>query len=218
MGDNTKLFAKKTISVFLCLITLAFVYSQDNQVSNEQVQSGNNTVNNKEEESRYSFANTSTDTDGSLFGSEVESQSNSTVANTGSSILPFINMILVLVAVIACIYGIVWLLRKSIRPGAEKDPYLKKTASITLAPGKTVQIVTLQDKAYLLGVSDSSITLISEINDKEFVDTMNLNTPMTGGKRPADFASILASLTGSAKKTESFLKSKREKLSGREGK
>ena len=138
--------------------------------------------------------------------------------NTGlwSTIGPFVNMILVLIAVIACVYGIVWLLKKSMRPGAENDPYLKKTASITLSPGKTVQVVTLQDKAYLLGVSDSSITLISEIEDKELIDAMNLNTPV-GGKKPANFAALLASLTGSAKRTENFLRSKREKLNNGEG-
>ena len=126
-------------------------------------------------------------------------------------------MILVLILVIACIYFIVWLLRRSMRPGVQNDPYLKKTASITLSPGKTVQIVTLQDKAYLLGVSDSSITLISEITDKELIDTMNLNAPVVSGKKTADFASLLSSLTGSAKRTGGFLKSRREKLRGEDG-
>ena len=147
-------------------------------------------------------------------GTPTNNNSNNTLWST---ISPFVNMILVLIAVIACIYGIVWLLKKSMRPGAENDPYLKKTASITLSPGKSVQIVTLQDKAYLLGVSDSSITLISEIEDKELIDAMNLNTPVAG-KKPASFASLLASLTGSAKRTESFLRSKREKFNNSEEK
>ncbi len=205
MGDNTIFFKKKTVAVVLLLFFVSLVFSQEAQTQSES------TVENlKSQETQYVFGNASSNNADTATNDTVNAQGGSSNSSTSSTIMPFINMILVLVAVIACIYGIVWLIKKSMRPGAENDPYLKKTASITLAPGKTVQIVTLQDKAYLLGVSDTSITLISEIDDKEFVDAMNLNTASTGGKRPADFASLLSSLTGSAKRTERFLKSKRE--------
>lgn len=125
---------------------------------------------------------------------------------------PFLRTIFVLAVVIAIIYLIAWFFKKSITPGAENDLFLKKTASITLAPGKTVQIVTFQDKAYMLGVSDNSITLLSEINDKELVDTMNLQADSTNVSRPRDFASLLGAVSSSAKKTENFLKKKRENI------
>ena len=225
MGDNTKLSIKKAVAAILCMAAFCLCFSQSPQSEDaveNQTSSGLSSL--KSVESSYTFATGSTSSASDLRNS-TENETNRTTDGSStqspslwSSIGPFVNMILVLIVVIACIYGIVWLLKKSMRPGAENDPYLKKTASITLSPGKTVQIVTMQDKAYLLGVSDSSITLISEITDKELVDAMNLNATTTGGKKPADFASLLSSLTGSAKRTESFLKSRREKLSGREGK
>ena len=219
MGANTKRSIKKTLAVLLCMTAFCLCFSQEVQAEPVENQTSDVVSNLKSIESSYAFGNKSAGTaaaseNGNASGQTISSESSSTAASgETSTVWLFVRMILVLVLVIACIYGIVWLLKKSMRPGAENDPYLKKTASITLSPGKTVQIVTLQDKAYLLGVSDSSITLISEIEDKELVDAMNLNTPVGGNsKKPADFASLLASLTGSAKRTERFLRSKRENL------
>ena len=220
MGDSTKLSIKKTLAVFICMTAFCLGFSQTAQTDSTGNQASDAMTALKSTETQYAIGNNN-QASGSAdnpaqTGSGTPTNNNSN-NSLWSTISPFVNMILVLIAVIACIYGIVWLLKKSMRPGAENDPYLKKTASITLSPGKSVQIVTLQDKAYLLGVSDSSITLISEIEDKELIDAMNLNTPVSG-KKPASFASLLASLTGSAKKTESFLRSRREKLNNGEGK
>lgn len=206
-------------------MALCLVFSQDvtNSGAAEELRQSQSSMllGNKSSDSNggnavNSGGNAAADSSGVANSSGSAGEASST--SSASTVWLFVRMILVLALVIACIYVIVWLIRKSMRPGAENDPYLKKTASITLSPGKTVQIVTLQDKAYLLGVADSSITLISEITDKELVDAMNLNVPAGNSKKPADFASLLASLTGSAKRTESFLKSRREKLSDREGK
>lgn len=218
MGDITKLFIKKTIAVILCMTAFCLTFSQNEQ-------SDTVTANTKEIEKTMIIGNNSSGANNTSDTADISGQTTTTSTGENSSsglstwdtVGLFVRMILVLILVIACIYFIVWLLRRSMRPGVQNDPYLKKTASITLSPGKTVQIVTLQDKAYLLGVSDSSITLISEITDKELIDTMNLNAPVTGGKKTADFASLLSSLTGSAKRTGGFLKSKREKLRGEDG-
>ncbi len=216
MGDITKLSIKKTIAVLLCMTAICLAFSQNTQ---------GETANPKEIEKTMIIGNNSSGANNTSDTADISGQTTTTSTGENSSsrlstwdtVGLFVRMILVLILVIACIYFIVWLLRRSMRPGVQNDPYLKKTASITLSPGKTVQIVTLQDKAYLLGVSDSSITLISEITDKELIDTMNLNAPVTGGKKTADFASLLSSLTGSAKRTGGFLKSKREKLRGEDG-
>ena len=219
MGDSTKRSIKKALAVFLCMTAFCLGFSQTAQADSTENQSSDAMTALKSTETQYAIGNNqASDNTNTAVQTGAGTTTNNNSNNTGlwSTIGPFVNMILVLIAVIACIYGIVWLLKKSMRPGAENDPYLKKTASITLSPGKTVQVVTLQDKAYLLGVSDSSITLISEIEDKELIDAMNLNTPV-GGKKPANFAALLASLTGSAKRTENFLRSKREKLNNGEG-
>lgn len=132
----------------------------------------------------------------------------------------FVRMIVVLAIVIGIIYLIVWLLKKSMDPGVQEDEYLKKTASLTLAPGKSVQVVTLGDQAWVLGVSEESVSLISEIQDKELINAMNIHAEPNNAKKPLDFASMLANVAGTRKKsgftrTEDFIKDRRDRFSNR---
>ena len=113
----------------------------------------------------------------------------------------FFRMILVLLVVVACIYAVFYFVKKSTNPTNEIDPFLKKVASITLSPGKSVQIITLQNHCYILGVSDSNVQLISELDDKDLIDAMNLEADKESSGSIKDFATILASAMGIKKKT-----------------
>ena len=134
----------------------------------------------------------------------------------------FVRMVLVLAVVIACIYAVLFFLKKGLNPAGDTDPYLRRTASLTLGQGKSVQVVTLGGEGYLLGVCDNSVTLLGKINDKDLVSAMNLNAEKTAAlKVPRDFSSILAKFTGTKKEdsitdvtfsTENFLRSQRERL------
>ncbi len=139
-----------------------------------------------------------------------------------SAVWLFVRMIFVLVLVIACIYVVVFFLKKGLQPGSESDPYLRRAASLSLGQGKSVQIVTLGDDAYILGVCDNAISVIGKVEDKDLVSAMNLHAEKTAvSKTPLDFAAMLAKFTG-VKKTESvsdaalsaklFIRSKRERL------
>lgn len=113
----------------------------------------------------------------------------------------FVRMILVLLIVIGCIYAVFYFVKKTTNPTNETDAFLKKVASITLSPGKSVQVVTLQNHCYILGVSDSSVQLISELDDKDLIDAMNLEADKESSGSVKDFASLLASAMGLKKKT-----------------
>ena len=126
---------------------------------------------------------------------EVDIQQNS---NTGWL---FVRMILVLLIVVACIYAVFYFVKKSTNTGNQTDPYLKKVASITLSPGKSVQVITLQNHCYILGVSDSAVQLISDLEDKDLIDAMNLNADAEPTGKVKDFASMLASAMGVKKKS-----------------
>ena len=128
----------------------------------------------------------------------------------------FFRMILVLIIIVLLIYGFVWLLRKTSGQKNKDDPYLKEVANLTFAPGKSVRVVTLKDKAFLIGVTESNINLISEVEDKDLIDAMNLNAEEKPSDKPKDFASLLASFTKSTSKTEDYLRKRREKLSDSE--
>ena len=68
---------------------------------------------------------------------------------------------------------------------------------MTLSPGKTVEIVTLLDKGYILGVTDSNINLISEIEDKELIEALNLNFDKKQTvKKPMNFSDVLDMFMG----------------------
>ena len=105
----------------------------------------------------------------------------------------FFRMILVLGIVVVCIYAVVWFMKKSVKGESDEDePFLRKVSSVSLAPGKSVQIVTLVDKGFIVGVSEDSVNLISEINDKELIDAMNLySDKKKQTQKPRSFADVL---------------------------
>jgi flagellar protein FliO/FliZ len=114
-----------------------------------------------------------------------------------STVWLFVRMILVLAAVIGCIYAVVFFLKKGRLRQMDDDPFLRRTASLVLSPGKSVQVITLGDNAYLVGVTDNAFTLLGKIDDKDLVNAMNLNAEENRpAKNPRDFASLLSIFTG----------------------
>lgn len=104
----------------------------------------------------------------------------------------FARMILVLAAVVACIYAVLWLFKRSMRTQESDDPFLRLVSSVPLGTGKSAQIITLVDRAYIVGVSESSVNLIAEVSDKELIDAMNLySDEHKNVKKPRSFADIL---------------------------
>jgi flagellar protein FliO/FliZ len=114
-----------------------------------------------------------------------------------STVWLFVRMILVLAAVIGCIYAAVFFLKKGRLKQMDDDPFLKRTASLVLSPGKSVQVITLGDNAYLVGVTDNAFTLLGKIDDKDLINAMNLNAEENATPaKPRDFASLLSIFTG----------------------
>ena len=113
-----------------------------------------------------------------------------------STVWIFVRMVLVLIVVLACVYGVFHLLRRTSGFKSSSDPFLRKVAQLNLSPGKSVQVVTLLDNAYLIGVTDSSISLIAQVSDGELVDSMNLYADRNDRTaRPRTFADILELFT-----------------------
>jgi flagellar protein FliO/FliZ len=133
----------------------------------------------------------------------------------------FLRMVVVLALVVAAIYGVYRLMRRASRPKREDDASLKLLASRSLGPGKSVHVLGLGTKAYLVGASESSVSLIAQLDDKELVDGLFLkaaqNPPKEGSAR--DFGEILGSLLGPKKKGQpkggssgDFLAGQRDRL------
>ena len=142
----------------------------------------NNTINeNKNIENSIVLSdNTNTDT---TFQSDIKKT---------STVGTFVRMIVVLIIVIGLIYGVLWFIKKKTNVVKTEDDYLRRAAYINIAPGKSIEVITLIDKAYLIGVTEDNITLLGEIDDKELVQAMNINADKKANtKKPANFSEVL---------------------------
>ena len=125
-------------------------------------------------------------------------------SSTLSTIWLFLKMIFALAVVIGLSWGIFHFLKKSIKSENDSDPFLRKVSQLTLSPGKSVQVITLQDNAFLIGVSDEQVNLIGKIEDKELVNAMNLYADTNAKvEKPRSFREILdIFMPGSSKEPE----------------
>lgn len=166
--DRKKLLAV----IFLCITAASFLYSQNQTNQSETPLT--------EESIVISDDNTT------------ESGNNSSSYKGPSTVGMFVRMIVVLVIVIGLIYGVLWFIKKKTNVVKTDDDYLRRAAYINIAPGKTIEVITLIDKAYLIGVTEDNITMLGEIDDKELISAMNITADKKNNtKKPATFADVL---------------------------
>ncbi len=109
-----------------------------------------------------------------------------------SSVWLFVRMVAVLVLVAAGVFAFLRFIKKKGLSGTDNDDFLRRVASISLGAGRSVEIVTLVDRGYILGVTDGGISLISEISDPELVSALNLAADKkAGSSKPSSFADVL---------------------------
>ena len=187
---------KKIKSLFIILIILLFnniVFSQT--VSDTSV----------------SFEN-----DTSYFAEPAGTENTSTTTYKAPSTAGMIiKMIVVLALVVAALYGIMLFFKKKNNNVQSDDDFMRRVSSLSFAPGKSVEIVTLVDRCFMLGVTDSNINLIAEIvtlidrgfilgvtdsninliaeiTDKEMISALNLNfDKKQNTKKPMNFNDVL---------------------------
>ena len=141
------------------------------------------------------------------------STENASSRKNSSGIGIFIRMVLVLILIVCLIYGVFWFIKKKTNVVTNDDDYLRRVAAINVAPGKSVQVVTLIDKAYLIGVTDDSITLLGEINDDELIKAMNLSADKKANiKKPLSFSEVLDMFLIKNNKTKSVFSDSEQKV------
>ncbi len=171
-------------AVFLCILVLFPCFPQSTEDTRSMENPG------KEQESQL------------LITPPASLVENPEIEDQPSSVWLFVRMVLVLVVVVACIYFVVFFIKKSTKISNSSDPYLKVVASITLSPGKFIYVVTLNSVAYIIGVTDNAVNLIGQLDDKELIDAMNLNADkFSSSTNPKNFASVLNFFYPKTKKT-----------------
>ncbi len=112
--------------------------------------------------------------------------------NGSSSFFLFLRMIFVLAFVIGLLYLVFYLLKKTSKVENVNNPFMRVVSKINISAGKSVQIVTVLNHGYLIGVSESGINLISEIDDEELIKSMNVYADSNEQvSRPQSFADVL---------------------------
>lgn len=122
-----------------------------------------------------------------------EPQQNQAQPRNSSTFFLLLRMVLFLAVVVACIFVVFRFMKKTMATPDNDDIFMRIVSSVNISPSKSVQIVTLTDKyAFLIGVSDDSVNLISQIDDPELIQAMNLYSDKQKKKnKPKNFADIL---------------------------
>ena len=91
------------------------------------------------------------------------------------SVWDFIRMLLVLAGVLGFIYLIFFLLKKAGAPKIVSDSTIKILSTQNLEAGRSLHLIEIGPQIFLIGSGESSVQLISEITDKETIDTVKLD-------------------------------------------
>lgn len=82
----------------------------------------------------------------------------------------FVRMVLILAAVVAAIYLLFLVLRKVAGHRVEERGLIRVLDSKTLAPGRSLHLVHVADRTYLIGCSENSVSMVSSIPAQGPVD------------------------------------------------
>jgi flagellar protein FliO/FliZ len=118
-------------------------------------------------------------------------------------------MVLVLALVLGLIYLVFRIMKRVSKPKVASDSELKILASTSLGQGRAVHVIGVGSKAYLVGATDSAVSLIAEVEDKELIDELELKAATEPPKAKTDFAAIFTSLLGKGGKPVGKAKSSR---------
>ena len=112
---------------------------------------------------------------------------------TQSTFVLFMKMVLSLAVVLGLVYLAVRVLKRGAKISSSDDPFLRHVSHLPLSTNRSVDVVTIMNHAYILGVSDNAVNLIGQIEDEELVNSMNLYADKNDNiKRPRSFDDILS--------------------------
>ncbi|HOD65180.1 MAG TPA: flagellar biosynthetic protein FliO [candidate division Zixibacteria bacterium] len=113
----------------------------------------------------------------------------------GSALPSLVRIASALAIVIACIYGGIYALRRLAgkRGGFGRSGRLEIIETAAVAPRKTISLVRVADKAVLVGVTETAITLLTELSPEKTAEI--LAAPAAGGEAET-FPNVLKAASG----------------------
>ena len=139
-------------------------------------------------------------------------------ATPGVSTWDFLRMLLILAGVVGAIYALFWLLRRGSGKRIPQNDLIRVLGSRSLAGNRSLHLVEVGTSVYLVGSSDGGVELISEITDKESLDSVRLKAAEETPAARRSFQHLLSEIFRPAKKPFSlresvgFLRTQRDRL------
>ena len=157
-----------------------------------------------------------------------ENEESPSTEGSSSTFSLLLRMIIFLAIVILAIWLVFRFMKKNMAVPENDDIFMRIVSSVNISPTKSVKIVTLTDKyAFMVGVSEDSVSLISQIDDIELIQAMNLySDKQKKTNKPKTFADILdifmpggprdnsGALSGTKQKIIDLLEKQRSKFNG----
>lgn len=130
-------------------------------------------------------------------------------------------LVLSLIFVVFLAYIVIKLMKKSKLFVVNDDAYLKLVAQLNIEQGKSIKVFTLGDKAYIVGVTNNTITKIAEFEDKVLIDAMNLKASEKPASEATSFSKVFSNFFPTARSSKTtereifddeFLKNQQERI------
>jgi len=108
-----------------------------------------------------------------------------------------VRMLLVLAGVLASIYGLFWFIKKTRKLGTSDDEsILKIRDQIGLGGTRSLYLIQVGERVFMIGGTDSSVNLLSEIDDTETLQAIQVALGAKGERPAKTFSSLLHDLVG----------------------
>lgn len=108
----------------------------------------------------------------------------------------FVKMVLILGAVIAAIYGIFFLLKRTGNQKFQETRLIRLLSSKALSGNRALHLVEVGNQVFLVGSSDNAVSLVSEILDKETLDGLRLQAASSEVADRKSFSDVLGQIFG----------------------
>ncbi len=135
----------------------------------------------RSDEEQYKFADTASQSSASQSTSETSSSEPPGSEPLGSeppvpliSTWDFVRMVLILAGVIAVIYGLFFVLKRTSAKRVAENDLIRVLGSRILSGSRSLHLVEVGSSLFLIGSSDGGVALISEITSDESVDRIRL--------------------------------------------
>ena len=105
-----------------------------------------------------------------------------------------LRMVLVLGAVLAAIYGLFWIIRKRRGGRVPQGSILQIKDQVSLGGTRALYLIGLGDRVFMVGATDSSMNLMTEIDDKESLNEIRITSSRRSETVGQNFSAMLSGL------------------------